>query len=566
MILQELPTPATEITTAWFDAAYTELRTGLEAAEASATADAWLTLGEGWNRLKALAEGEHSRRSYRYTKDMRDEEAEEAERYFREEVVPVIEDHDSALMSALLESKHKAAVAERYGQQLLAVLEVGVGPLAPVNGELRVKAGELAKRYDKLVASGEVEVLGETMTLALARSKQSSSDAATRRSAFEAYYGWFLEHRDEIAAIFGEQIALRDAMGKNLGHTNFVPLGYDGMGRTDYGPDEVRAFRDAVKTYVSPLFAKKGVGQAAALGTGTMKPWDTGFHPLFNLPEGVAGPIDQQLDKMGRALKRLDPKLSAHFERMVAEDLIDLENRKGKGAGAYCTSFPDEERVAIFCNSTGNEDDIRTLTHELGHAFQGWESQWIDAVDLRWPTSDAAEVHSMGMEFLAMPYLDEFFSEEDRTTYARARWSNAINILCYVCTVDEFQHWVYEHPTATPDERDAEWARLYQTYLPGVDWSGEAERFAAARWYAQLHVFRYPFYYIDYALAETGAMQLGMLDAADHEDCMQRYMELCRLGGTKSVTALFDGAGLRSPFEAETMRDLMAHAAEVLGL
>lgn len=566
MTLLDLPEASDRITPDWFDAAYRDVRSGLDAAEAADAPDAWLDLFTRWNRIKALAEGEYARRHYHYTKDVRNEDAAAAETLFRESITPVVEEHNAALMEALLASRHRAAIAERFGDQLIAVLEVGRGPLAPVNSELRVEASKLSHRYDELVASAEVDVQGEALTLAQARGKLSSEDAATRRAAYGAYYGWFLGAHDEIADIYGQLARLRDTMGKNVGHPNFVPLGYDGMGRTDYGPDEVRAFRDAVETYISPLFAAKCAAQAKALGTETLRPWDNAYDPAMNLPDGVAGPVEAQLDKMARALERLSPKLAAHFERMRNEDLIDLENRKGKGAGAYCTSFPDESKVAIFCNSTGSEDDVRTLTHELGHAFQGWESQWIDAVDLRWPTSDACEVHSMGFEFLALPYLDEFFDEEHRATFARARWSRAIDILCYVCVVDAFQHWVYENPEATADERDAAWVRLDAQYRPGIDWSGEAQDYVSTRWYAQLHLFRYPFYYIDYALAETGAMQLGMLDAKDHADCMERYMELCRLGGTKSVTALFEGAGLRSPFEAETIRDLAQHAAEQLGL
>ncbi|MBL4850512.1 MAG: hypothetical protein JKY65_33765 [Planctomycetes bacterium] len=284
----------------------------------------------------------------------------------------------------------------------------------------------------------------------------------------------------------------------------------------------------------------------------------------MTLPTGAAAPIDEQLDKAGRVFERLSPKLAKHFHTMRREGLIDLENRKGKRAGAFCTSFSDEGKVAIFCNSIGDEGDVKTLMHEMGHAFQGWESQWIEAVELRWPTSDGAEVHSMGMEFLSLPHLGEFFPPEQLARFRRSRWRRAIELLCYVCVVDAFQHWVYENPKAGFDERDQAWIRFQDTYMPGIDWSGDAEPFRALRWYAQLHVFRYPFYYIDYAIAETGAMQLGMLDARDHERCLETYLELCRLGGTGSVLELFSQAGLRSPFEPGLMADLMNHASGAL--
>jgi len=544
--------------------AYAKLTNRVAAADASDEPDAWLALYADWNELDSYVGSDGARRRYAYSKAMADPAIEELERAYREEIVPASEDANSALVEALLASRHKDAVGARYGKQLLRVLEVNLEPLAPINKDLRVEAGDLAKRYDKLVASAEVTVGGEALTLTRARGLMSSAEASVRREAYNAYRGWFLHNREAIAAIYSEQVAIRDRMGKNLGHDNFVPLGYAGMGRTDYGPVEAKAFRDAVREHASPLFAELGAEQAKALGTPTLRPWDRTFNPELTLPTGVTQPIDAQLDKAERVFEALSPKLAAHFRTMRTAGLIDLENRKAKRAGAFCTAFSDEAKVAIFCNSIGDEGDVKTLMHEMGHAFQGWESQWIDAVALRWPTSDGAEVHSMGMEFLSLPYLGEFFSPEQLACFRRSRWRRAIVLLCYVCVVDHFQHWVYENADATPDARDAEWVRLQDAYMPGIDWSGDAEATRALRWYAQLHVFRYPFYYIDYAIAETGAMQLGMLDAQDHEQCLATYLELCRLGGTGSVLELYAGAGLRSPFEPDLIRDLMAHAKSQL--
>ncbi len=545
---------------------YQALWDRVEGAEAAEDPKAWLELYADWNALKSYVWSEGDRADHRYAQAMADSQAAEAERYQREEVRPKSEEGEARLLEALLVSRHKSAIGNRYGDQLIRVLEVGKEPLAPVNGDLRVEEGALAKRYDAHVAKGEVTIGGESLTLAKARGKTTSEDAATRREAFEAYYGWFLAERETLARIYAEQVTLRDRMGKNLGHTNYVPLGYAGMARTDYGPSQTQAFRDAVEQYASPLFAAIARDQARALGTPTLKPWDRNYHPELTLPTGCAEPVSEQLDKAGRVFARLSPRLADHFERMRELGLIDLENRKNKQAGAYCTAFPDEQKVAILCNSVGNASDVGTLNHEMGHAFQGWESQWIESVDLQWPTSDACEVHSMGMEFLALPYLDEFFSPELQQRFARSRWKEGVELICYVSVVDAFQHWVYEHPGATPDERDAAWIELHDRYLPGIDWSGDAERYRASRWYAQLHIFRYPFYYIDYAIAETGAMQLGLLDTQDHEGCLETYLELCRLGGTGSVLELFAGAGLRSPFDRGLMADLMAHSASVLGL
>lgn len=543
---------------------YAKLRADLPQAEAASSGELWLDLFSRWNAIKGYVESEGNRINYMQSRYMANAEYENAEKYYREEVMPASDLGNSEILEALLRSKHKNAIAEKYGKYLIQALETNVEPLSPINSDLRVKAGDLINQYDKLVAGGEVNVTGKAVTLAVARSMQMSTDPATRKAAFFAYREWFAQHREQIADIFDQLVHLRDKMAKNLGHENFVRLGYLGMRRTDYGELEAGEFRAAVRKYAVPLQKQISQRQAEDLGTDGLKPWDAGFYPSLSLPEGIA-PVDQQLDKAQTVFNRLNPTLGGHFERMRKEGLIDLENRKAKRAGAFCTSFSDEGRVAILCNSTGDEDDVATLMHEMGHAFQGWESQPIESVDLQWPTMDACEVHSMGMEYLSLPQMSEFFGTENAEKFRRNRWRDSVEGICYICQVDEFQHWIYQNPNATPDERDAEWNRLTDIYKPGMDWSG-AEELKKMRWYAQSHIFHAPFYYIDYAIAETGAMQLGLMDAQDHNKAMETYLRLCQIGGTKSVLDIFQTVGMRSPFDPMLMKDLMAHAAKELGI
>jgi len=564
MDYKHYPDRPEKLTAEYLREEYGRLTDRLEPAEQSESPGAWLKLFADWNALKSYVSGEGSRISYALSKNMNDAQWEEADRYYREHVTPVSDEGSSRMVNALLTSRHRASIAERYGGHLIRVLQTTVEPLAPVNSDLRVKASDLVNRYDKTVAAGEVTVNGETVTLAVARNMQSSEDPDIRREAFKVYRTWFLEHRDELANIYDELVKLRDQMGRNLGHPNFIPLGYLGMGRTDYGPAEAAEFRANVRRYAVPLQQKIYERQAQRLGSETLRPWDAAYDPALTLPSGIA-PVGVQLDKAQRIFDALSPRLAEHFRRMRNEGLIDLENRKGKQAGAYCTSFSDEGRVAIFCNSTGDQEDVGTLMHEMGHAFQGWESQAIEAVDLQWPTSDACEIHSMGMEYLSMRHMTEFFSEEHAEKFRRNRWREAVELVCYICIVDEFQHWVYEHPNATLDERDEAWDSIWDIYKPGLDFSG-IEGYKHARWYAQGHLFHMPFYYIDYAIAETGAMQLALINAEDSGRALDIYLNLCRIGGTMSVLDIFGNAGLRSPFDATVMRDLMAHAAGELGI
>jgi M3 family oligoendopeptidase len=541
---------------------YGKILAEIPKAEASSTDELWFDLFTRWNALDSFITSEGSRIHHELSKDMNDPVREEREMYFQKEVLPVSEKFGSQMVGALLKSSHLTAIGNRFGSHLLNVIKPLEDTLNPVNSALRVAVNALITKYDKIVASGEVTVGGKQVTLSVARSLQTSHDPVERKESYEAYRKWFLEHRVELGTIYAEMVKLRDEMGRNLGYKNFIPLGYKGMGRTDYGVEEAAQFRANVRKYLVPLQTKLFEMQAERLGTPTLKPWDGGFDPSTSLPAHIA-PIDEQLDKAQRIFDKLSPTLAAHFMRMRSEGLIDLENRKGKRAGAYCTSFPDEGRVAILCNSTGESEDIRTLTHEMGHAFQGWESQPIEATMLQWPTSDACEIHSMGMEFLSMRYIEEYFSPENAEKYRRKRWRDAVEMMCYIVIVDEFQHWVYENPNASLDERDAAWSRIWDIYKPGIDFTG-CQEYKYARWYAQGHIFAMPFYYIDYAIAETGAMQLALLDDADHTDAVEKYLELCRIGGTKSVLNIFAAVGMRSPFEENLMRDLTAHAEKIL--
>jgi M3 family oligoendopeptidase len=533
-------------------------------AEQSDSPNEWIALYSDFNALSGYFSGEASRINYAHSQDMTNKDWDAADKYFREQVTPAMEDGSAKMLNAILKSRYRDAIGERFGSYLIAQLMTNVEPLAPVNSELRVKTGDLVDKYDKLVSSGEVTVQGKTLTLARARAMQSNSNGEIRKEAWFAYRKWFLDHHDEIAALFDGMVKLRDEMGRNLGHENFIPLGYLSMHRTDYGPDEAKEFRDSVREYAVPLLRRLYADHAEALGTPTLKPWDISYHPEYTLRSGVA-PVEQQLDNAQRVFEAISPRLAAHFSRMRADGLIDLENRKGKRAGAFCTMMPDEESVAIFCNSTGDEGDVGTLMHEMGHAFQAWESQKIESVDLRWPTSDGAEIHSMGMEFLSKPHMNWFFNPEESRKFRQNHISDAVSLMCYIVVVDEFQHWVYENPNATPERRDQAWCDISDTYLPGVDFSG-IEEYKYARWYAQGHIFGTPFYYIDYAIAQTAAMQIGMMDAEDHEKALETYIKLCEIGGTKSILNIFKAAGLRSPFDATTMRDLMNYAEKELGV
>ncbi len=553
------------LTSAFVEREYGRMLEKARDAEREEEPEAWIDLMREWNAFTSYIGSEGSRRNHRLNRNMFNEEAEESMNVFRQSIAPAFESGEERLTRALLESRHLPAIEEEFGSYRIERFRVAQEGLAAINSELRVRERNLTNRYTKLMAGAEVEFDGERMSLQSVGSRTNTPDEEVRKRAWNAVRGFFVEKRVEFGEIFDELVKIRHEMARNLGHETYTPLGYSGMLRTDYGPEEAATFRAQVLEHIVPVNTAASLKDAEEHGTERMLPWNSSYIPSRTIPRGVV-PVERQLDLAEEFFESVAPELSHHFRKMREEDLIDLENRKGKRSGAYCTTFSDEERVAILCNSVGDAGDIRTLIHEMGHAFQGWESQAIESVSLRRPTSDAAELHSMGLEHIGLKGVGVFFDEDQSDRFRRSRLMHSINVLCYVCVVDEFQHWVYAHPEATPGEREENWVRIRRTYLPGVDYSGY-EEFEKTAWYGQGHIFWRPFYYIDYAIAEIGAIQLGMVDSEDPERAMKNYVDLCRLGGQKSVVGIFESAGLRPPFgETSLMYEIAGYLAERLDL
>lgn len=482
----------------------------------------------------------------------------------REEIEPRVEPHEAHLRKAFLAAGCRPALAAHLGEQLFVRWEIAQAAYEPANIPPSTQVSRLAADYMRLLGTAELDAGSETITIMTAQARLTDPDAGSRRGAWLALTGWLSDHAPAIHEIYDRQIALRHQMAQNLGEPNFIPLAYKRLARTDYGPAEVALFRDEIRRHVVPVMARLRDWQARALGTERVAPYDADYYPGLTLNAGVV-PVDGQLDRAQALFERLDPRLGAHVRTMIARGLIDLPARPGKATGAYCMVFEDTGEAAIFCNSTGNALDIITLTHELGHAMQAWESMSLPAMDVRSPGMEAAEVHSMGMELLALRELGALFDDDDAGRYRRLLFVTVLNRIPYMAVVDAFQHWVYEHPTHSHAQREAKWDELWRQFLPGVD-ETEFSTPHRTRWMRQAHLFKHPFYYIDYALAETCALQLWQLAERDHGAAMAAYLKLCSLGGTKPLVAFCQEAGLQSPFTPGILGPLMERVAAELGI
>jgi M3 family oligoendopeptidase len=545
----------------WFEARYRELEAKLAATPDGAPAEKWIELAEHWNEIKAVFGGESSRRSWGESLDARDEKAAAAAKRHRNETDPLGIKENALLRNRLLSGQARSALEKKYGKTLLGLWECDEIGADPRNVELEVEANNLYSDYSKIRGKAEIDLDGEKKTITQLTNLGESPDAALRKRAFLALAGFYRDKREELDRIYARLVELRTQAAKTLGFEDFVPLGYKQMRRTDYGPSHVARFRDEIEEHVVPLLRDLRISQG---GGKPVRPWDRAFFPGYSLPPGIV-PVPGQIDAARKVYAALHPRLAKHFDTMVGRGLVDLENRPGKRPGAFCTSMPDRDEVRIFCNSTGAASDVGTLLHESGHSFQGWESQPIALCELQWPTLEACEIHSMGMELLSFPHLDAFFASEDAQRFRRQRLAKTVTLLPYVAVVDAFQHEVYENPGLSPDERAQTWARLWRRFMQGEDWSGH-DADAARWWHRQLHIFGMPFYYIDYALAETCALQLWRLGRKDPGEAMRRYLRLCEIGGTRSFLGVLEEGGLESPFEEGVLPPLVELVREELAL
>ncbi len=481
-----------------------------------------------------------------------------------DELMPRFSELEVAFMRKVRGSEHAGELAATYGPHLLDVWDCSTASYDPAIEAETVAESKASAAYTELVSSARFEVQGETVNLSQLGKFASSADRDIRYEAAKKRWAWFGENADELDRIFDEIVKLRTAQAKKLGFENYVDLGYKKLGRTDYNKDDVERYRNAIRDHVVPLCTRIRERQREKLGVDKLMAWD---EPVSD-PKGNPKPAGDHDWMMGQARLMFDEMgggLGEFFGLMADGALLDLKARDGKAGGGFCTSFPTVGMPFIFANFNGTKGDVQVFTHEVGHAFQNWSSRGKPTVDYLWPTAEAAEVHSMSLEFLTWPHMEKFFGD-DAERFRQLHLTESLLFLPYGCAVDHFQHLVYENPEATPAERLAMWQEMERTYLPTRDW-GDLERPAAGgMWQLQLHIYHYAFYYIDYTLAQVCALQFWAKAREDRAQAMEAYVTLCQRGGEAPFQDLVRSAGLVSPFDEGCLTDVVGAASEVLGL
>ena len=486
----------------------------------------------------------------------------EEENNFMDENTPIYQGMVSKYYEALVVSKFRSELENKWGKHIFVIADLTLKTFKPEVIELMQKENKLASEYMKLRASAKIPFDGEERNLSQMTPYTQSKDREERLAAQKAVTAFFEENESEFDRIYDEQVKVRHEIALKLGFKNFVELGYARLTRSDYNADMAANYRKQVYENLVPVATELRKRQAKRLDVEALKYYD---EPLDFLTGNATpkGEPEWIIDNGKQMYKELSTETNEFFNYMLDNDLLDLVAKKGKAGGGYCTFISDYKSPFIFSNFNGTSGDVDVLTHEAGHAFQVFSSRNYELPEYVWPTLEACEIHSMSMEFFAWPWMENFF-KEDVDKYKFAHLSGALLFIPYGVTVDEFQHFVYENPQATPVERRAKWREIEKKYLPHRDYEDNDFMERGGFWFKQGHIFSNPFYYIDYTLAQVCAFEFWNKSRENQETAWSDYLRLCQAGGSKSFLDLVELANLHNPFEDGTIKKIVGPINEWL--
>lgn len=525
----------------------------------------WLS---NWSRMARLANETFNRLYVATTCDTTDEAAEAAYNRFLEDIYPNLESCEQKLKEKLIASQLEPdsfAIPLRNLRAQVAIFRQENLPLI-------TEQEKLGKAYDKILGAQTVLWDGEEKTLTQLTPLYQDSDRSMRERAYRQAAERQLADREAINEVWLKLLDLRLRLTANAGFRRYTDYMWKSKLRFDYTPQDCADFRQGIEQVVVPAARQRYEKRRQKLGVDSLRPWDLNVD-TSGLP--ALRPFQETRELTGTAqaiFERLDPGLGNFFRTMESEHLLDLENRKGKAPGAYCIDYPVAERPFIFMNAVGLHDDVQTIIHESGHAFHVFECihlPYYQQVDV---PMEFAEVASMAMEFLAGPYLQKnsggFYGQADAARARIEHLESALMFWPYMAVVDGFQHWAYDNPQAAakPANCDTAWADLWDRFMQGIDFRG-LEDHKRTGWHRKLHIYRYPFYYVEYGLAQLGAVQVWNNARKDPTAAIKAYRKALSLGGTVSLPELFSTAGARFAFDAEILQvcvELIVNTIEAL--
>jgi len=482
------------------------------------------------------------------------------EKDYLDEQLPLIEQLDNEYKKVLYNSPYREYMEEKIGKIAFKNIELANKSISDEILPLMQEENVLVNKYDKLIASAKIDFNGEVCNLSLMRKYLTDKDREVRKKAWKAYSDYFMSVTDEIDDIFDKLVKNRTAQAKALGYDSFVELGYNRMSRNSYRRKEVENFRKQIKESFVPLVSKIHEERRKCIGVDKLKYYD---NEVF-FKEGNPGPIGnpQQIMEAGQKMYReLSKETAEFFDFMMENEFFDVLGRKNKKQGGYMEFLPKYKAPIIFANFNGTSGDVDVVTHECGHAFQGYLTKDEEILEHNDITMETAEIHSMSMEYFTYGWMENFFGDRAKD-YFKMHQQDAIIFVPYGCMVDEFQHIVYDNPDMTPKERKAAWKKLEKIYRPDIDYEDDEFFGEGGFWQKQSHIFGVPFYYIDYVIASVCAMQFKVWMDKDFDEAWKHYLELCKLSAKDFFENELAQVGLMSPFKDGTISKLVSEMEE----
>lgn len=479
-----------------------------------------------------------------------------------DELSPLYGKYSTDIMKVLTSAPYRPELEKKYGSFLFKKYDASLKTFDEKIMPDLIKENKLVSEYDMIFGGAQIEFRGETLNLSQLGKYMQDKDRETRKAAAKAMDKWLGENEERIGQIYDELVHVRTEIAKKLGFERFTELGYLRLGRVDYNADMVANYRAQIANDVVPVCQKLYKAQMKRLGI--RKPQYFDYNLMFaNGNPKPAGDTKYLVEQAHKMYSDLGPESKEYFDFMIKYELMDLEARKGKAPGGYQTTFPAYKSPFIFSNFNGTQGDVNVLCHEGGHAFQAYLSANIKVPEYRQPTLESCEIHSMSMEFFSWPYMEGFFGK-DAEKYKYSHLADSIEFLPYGITIDEFQHWVYDNPNASHEERCAKFKEIETRYTPHKKYDDCPTLNKGTYWLRQGHVFASPFYYIDYTLAQVVAFQFAIEDRKNHEKAWKKYIKLCKCGGKYPFQELLAKNHLRNPFENGNIRKVIKPLERVL--
>lgn len=477
------------------------------------------------------------------------------EQAYYDEIMPKISNMQVTYVKQMFESPYRIYLEEKIGKVAFKNIEISLKAFDEKLIPFMQEENALTTSYDKLIANAEIEWDGEMLNLSLLRKYLTDKDREVRKKAYDKYCAFFEANADELDEIYDKLVKNRTKQAKEMGYDNYLELGYYRMNRNCYDKVMVENFRNQIKQYFVPFAEQLHERRRNRLGLETLSYIDEGVYFLNGNPAPIGTP-EEIMAEGQKMYGKLSEETKEFFDFMTENQLFDVLGRKTKKAGGYMTYLPIYRSPFIFANFNGTSGDIDVITHECGHAFQGYIAGKDPIKEHADITMETAEIHSMSMEYFTEPWMEKFFG--DRTSeYLSMHLEEAAAFIPYGCMVDEYQHIVYENPDLTPKERHAAWNQLEALYRPHINYSGSLFFEKGGFWQKQLHIYDYPLYYIDYCIAQTCAFQYKLKMDENYKEAWESYLKLCKLSASDFFTNMVKEVGLDSPFEDGCVQEIV---------